>query len=567
MLKCFNFRSLPKRVTLSALCFFSAMTVSDRAWAEITSPSLFHQSPQAPSFFPRKSSQFVTQITNVSELKDVSPNDWAYQALQMLSERYGCITGYPNQTFRGDRALSRWEFAAGLNSCLNKLLTNLESASQLARNDLAILKRLQEDFKKELAPLTARVDNLESRISYLEDHNFSPTSKIFGNLLVQTDIYFSGETERGKPQVTNQYNLFLANVTSFTGKDTLLAGFASTNTTLPDVAPFNSDRNVGATREGTTYAASAGDLNNNLQIITLQYQFPIGESFSATIVPVNRYNFSTSLLPNFIPDYQLGFGPVSSFAVAPPIYLIGGGVGGSVTAELADHTLLSLTYLTPTGSLPNVPKGAPNQGVGLFGGDYIAAAQLNYNPEPGLFLQLLYQHGYFAPGNFAFNNGQTFRPGSGYVGTSLANRFDDPGILFDDASSVVSNAYGVGGYYAFNPQFSLGGWVNYIQARLLGKGDADIWTYSLQAIFPDLFREGNLGGLVVGVEPMLTGLNTSLPIADFENDTSLHIEAFYRYQIAQGFAITPFVMWITAPNQDANNQDLVIGGLRTNFSF
>ncbi|MEB3310929.1 MAG: iron uptake porin [Snowella sp.] len=543
------------------------MMASDPSLAEVSSPLVsaptLPPTPASPSPSPR----LVSQITNVSELKDVSPDDWAYQALQMLTERYGCISGYPNQTFRGDRALSRWEFAAGLNACLNKLLTNLESASQLARDDLALLKRLQEDFKKELAPLTARVDNLESRLSYLEDHNFSPTSKIFGNLIVQTDIYFSGETERGKPQVTNQYNLFLANVTSFTGRDTLLAGFAATNTTLADVAPFNSDRNVGATREGTTYAASAGDLNNNLQIITLQYQFPIGESFSATIVPVNRYNFSTSLLPNFVPDYQLGFGPVSSFAVAPPIYLIGGGVGGSVTANLAKDTLFSLTYLTPTGSLPNVPTGAPNQGVGLFAGDYIAAAQLNYNPDPGIFLQLLYQHGYFAPGNFAFNNGQTFRPGSGYVGTSLANRFDDPGILFNDASSVVSNAYGVGGYYAFNPQFSLGGWVNYIQARLLGKGDAEIWTYSLQAIFPDLFREGNLGGLVVGVEPMLTGLNTSLPIANFRNDTSLHIEAFYRYQIARGFAITPFVMWITAPNQDANNQDLVIGGLRTNFAF
>ena len=58
----------------------------------------------------------VSQITSVSELRDVTPDAWAYEALKSLVERYGCIVGYPDRTFRGDRALSRWEFAAGLNA-------------------------------------------------------------------------------------------------------------------------------------------------------------------------------------------------------------------------------------------------------------------------------------------------------------------------------------------------------------------------------------------------------------------------------------------------------------------
>ena len=33
----------------------------------------------------------MSQVTSVSELQDVSPTDWAYEALRSLVERYGCI--------------------------------------------------------------------------------------------------------------------------------------------------------------------------------------------------------------------------------------------------------------------------------------------------------------------------------------------------------------------------------------------------------------------------------------------------------------------------------------------
>jgi len=56
-----------------------------------------------------------SQVTSVSQFSDVQPTDWAFQALQSLVERYGCIAGYPNATYRGNRALTRYEFAAGLN--------------------------------------------------------------------------------------------------------------------------------------------------------------------------------------------------------------------------------------------------------------------------------------------------------------------------------------------------------------------------------------------------------------------------------------------------------------------
>jgi hypothetical protein len=61
------------------------------------------------------------QVTSVSQLSDVQPTDWTFQALQSLVERYGCIAGYPDGTFKGNRPLSRYEFAAGLNACLDRI--------------------------------------------------------------------------------------------------------------------------------------------------------------------------------------------------------------------------------------------------------------------------------------------------------------------------------------------------------------------------------------------------------------------------------------------------------------
>jgi hypothetical protein len=60
-------------------------------------------------------------VTSVSQLSDVRSTDWAFTALQSLVERYGCIAGYPDLSFRGRQAVSRYEFSAGLNACLDKI--------------------------------------------------------------------------------------------------------------------------------------------------------------------------------------------------------------------------------------------------------------------------------------------------------------------------------------------------------------------------------------------------------------------------------------------------------------
>ncbi|NJL85534.1 MAG: S-layer homology domain-containing protein [Leptolyngbyaceae cyanobacterium SM1_1_3] len=92
--------------------------------------------------------QVIAQTPSVSELSDVSPGDWAFSAVQFLIENYGCISGYPDGTFRGDRSMTRYEFAASLSACLDGLviLTNGALDGVLSPEELVTVQRLQAEY-------------------------------------------------------------------------------------------------------------------------------------------------------------------------------------------------------------------------------------------------------------------------------------------------------------------------------------------------------------------------------------------------------------------------------------
>ncbi|MDE5095026.1 MAG: iron uptake porin, partial [Trichodesmium sp. St11_bin5] len=165
------------------------------------------------------------QVTSVSQLSDVQPTDWAFQALQSLVERYGCIVGYPDGTYRGNRALTRFEFAAGVNACLDRVMELLQAAIEdtVSREDLAILQRLQEEFSAELAILRGRVDALEARAAELEANQFSTTTKLRGEVIFALVDNFEdqgkygafGDTIQDEDQTVFQYRVRLNFNTSF----------------------------------------------------------------------------------------------------------------------------------------------------------------------------------------------------------------------------------------------------------------------------------------------------------------------------------------------------------------
>ena len=99
------------------------------------------------------SGKSLEQVTSVTQFSDVYPSDWAYQALANLVETYGCVAGYPNGSFRGNRAMTRYEAAALLNACLDRITEVTDE-----------LRRLLKEFETELAILKGRVDGLEARV-------------------------------------------------------------------------------------------------------------------------------------------------------------------------------------------------------------------------------------------------------------------------------------------------------------------------------------------------------------------------------------------------------------------
>jgi hypothetical protein len=129
------------------------------------------------------------QVTSISQFSDVKPTDWAYQALSNLVDRYGCVAGYPNGTFKGGQAMTRWEAAALLNACLDRVTETTDE-----------LKRLMKEFQKELAVLRGRVDGLEARVGELEANQFSTTTKLTGQAtFVVGANTFSGSAITSRP--------------------------------------------------------------------------------------------------------------------------------------------------------------------------------------------------------------------------------------------------------------------------------------------------------------------------------------------------------------------------------
>jgi hypothetical protein len=63
----------------------------------------------------------MAQVTSVGQLTDVQPTEWSYQAISNLISRYGCVAGYPNQTFKPGQPATRGELAALVNACVDRI--------------------------------------------------------------------------------------------------------------------------------------------------------------------------------------------------------------------------------------------------------------------------------------------------------------------------------------------------------------------------------------------------------------------------------------------------------------
>jgi hypothetical protein len=505
----------------------------------------------------------LSQVTSVSQFSDVQPTDWAFQALQSLVERYGCIAGYPNGTYRGNRALTRYEFAAGLNACLDRVNELIATATTdlVRKEDLASLQRLQEEFSAELATLRGRVDTLEARTAELEANQFSTTTKLVGEaIFALTDAF--GETAGENNNTVFQNRVRLDLQTSFTGRDVLHTRLATGN-----ARRLNTGGNIDANRNGTIDTSElsgegfqtfnlTGDASNSNDIVLdwLAYYVPVGPAQLYVAATGGVHSDYAATNNPYFEDYDGGNGALTTFASENPIYRIGGGAGAALNIPfgrgggILKPSSLTIGYL---GSEANSPNG----GSGIFEGNYAALGQLNFNLGERFALAATYVHGYHGAGGALFDAGGFQGQNVPVVGTPQANA-----LSATNASS--SNSYGLSAALRPSDKFSISGFVSYHDVNGFGANDNfEAWSYGAGIALPDFGKRGNVLGIFAGAQPYSRGRVAGA------NEIPYSIEGFYKYQVSNNVSITPGVIYLTSPGQNSNNDDAIIGTLRTTFTF
>ncbi|ARV58694.1 S-layer protein [Nostocales cyanobacterium HT-58-2] len=533
-----------------------------------------------------QASNTVAQVTSVSQLSDVQPTDWAAQALQSLVERYGCIAGYPNGTYRGNRAMTRYEFAAGLNACLDRVneLIATGTSDLVTKEDLATLQKLQEEFATELATLRGRVDALEAHTAELEANQFSTTTKLSGEVIFAGIGATGGAPGRDDPNIILVNRVRLNLNTSFTGKDLLITGLQSHNF-LGGVSGSGSLQESLGLASSQGFSASSARVGfepqfpgvdvktltttgaNDLELYKLLYIFPVADKltlFAGTAAEVS------DAFPAVTPFAGEGQEAISRFAGLNPVLRVSGGTSGSGLASAAGFIFniskqvdLRALYGSVNANIPSsaadVSPGVSGTplGAGVFGGSSVVAAQLTVKPTSYLDIALNYANSYHE---------------INILGTGLTS--SDIGALAGVPLGipVKLNSFGGTVTWRLSPKVALSGYgaaifVDDSSGRVDASTTFTSWMAGVH--FNDLFKEGNNAGILFGQPLYRTSADGDARLADAGVNRAVpyHLEAYYRFKLNDNISITPGAFVLFNPEGDSRNDTTTVGVLRTTFTF
>ena len=516
------------------------------------------------------------QVTSITQFSDVYPTDWAYQALSNLIERYGCVAGYPNGTYRGNRAMTRFEAAGLVNACLDRVTEVTDE-----------LKRLMKEFEKELAILKGRVDGLEARVGELESTQFSTTTKLKGQAtFVIGANSFGGNAEQGLTDVTTSqffqrsngatvldddgiasfrsgglgtkrataaaatsgatsfnYDLRLFLDTSFTGKDLLRTMLRAGNF---GNSAFNGSGYVGLDAMETAFEEGSGA--NSVGVNRLWYQFPIGDSFTATVGGLVRQDDMLAVWPSAYPaDTVIDF---FTYAGAPATYNLGLGQGAGISWESDDFSI-SANYLSTNGFLSDPNAG----GIATDGAGSNGTVQIAYAPQ---------NWGLAAAYNYTSLNAGTLYAGNG---TPLATSFTSNG----NNSSVGLSAWWSPEEAGWIPSISAGWGYNSItdgdDTLVFRSATTQSWDVGLQ--WADAFLKGNTLGMAVGQPTFVTNVeyrNEFEDASDFVADGNYAWEWWYQFQVTDNISVTPAIYYLSRPYGHLTNGQVTAGSRNDTFN-
>ena len=476
------------------------------------------------------------QVTSISQFSDVQPTDWAYQALSNLVERYGCVAGYPNGTFQGRKAMTRFEAAALLNACLDRVT---EVTDQL--------KKLMKEFEKELAILKGRVDGLEARVGTLEANQFSTTTKLHGSTYwVMGANSFGGNYAGGgtgasatEGGTTFNYDLRLDLDTSFTGKDLLRTRLRAGNF---GASGFSGNGLVGLNALEVSFEAPAGP--NIVAIDRLFYQFPLGSGFTFTGGPRVRQDDMLAMWPSAYPaDTILD---VFTYAGAPGAYSLNLGGGAGIWWQKNGFSI-SANYVSANANVGQ-PGAITAGGVTTAGGGILTSGAASSST-----VQVGYAGSNWGAA-FAYTYSQRGASIYGGNATPLA-------LLASTSGTGTSNNYGLSAYWSpktagIIPSISAGwGYSSYdaantpagttftatgLETSASGITAAQNWYVGLQ--WADAFVKGNSLGMAVGQPTFVTAMNSGTP-----QDAGYAWEWWYKFQVTDHISVTPAIFYLSNP--------------------
>lgn len=558
---------------------------------------------------PVEQDNAMAQVTSVSQLSDVQPTDWAFQALQSLVERYGCIAGYPDGTYRGNRALTRYEFAAGLNACLDRVNELIATATTglVTKEDLIAIAQLREQFAAELATLKGRIDVLEANTAELEANQFSTTTKLSGLVWANVTGAFAGDdvliesTElappasfggvvarraardavTGRPVVatrTEDPNVTLSNLvwlsfnTSFTGKDSLVVQLAAGN----GDSPANQFTSAGLYNTfGVPFfdqTAGIQGLGNTVVIRELFYQFPIADTLQLVVgTRVNWYRYFDNNAFTFILNGANSFDSNSSTLLNS----IDRGSGGVAIWQPSKQFRLAVGYLGEndeflSNSIAPGFNTSSDPNFGLFGGNYTATAEATFSPSDRLNLRFLY------------NRART-QAINGVVGGAISDStyqgVADDGVsaVFDPVTGQVADGgldNSMADVFEFNfdwliaRSFGIFGRYTYASTNLKPINQ-DINAQAIQAgvAFPNLGKEGALLTLSYIIPFSILDGRQYLVSGGGDGGIQYEFEANYFYPLTDNIALVPAFYLIANPNNFSTNPNIYVANLRAQFSF
>jgi hypothetical protein len=485
-----------------SLAGLSTLTSMLPVWAQDLAPINQDQLNQLPADQPSadQTDEPMTEVRSVSELSDVRPGDWAFQAVQALVERYGVLSGYPDGTFRGNRPMTRYEFASALRAVVIRVEEQLSSGDLggTVQQDVSTIRRLINSYGRDLEDLRSRLDNITARNTALEQQQFSTTTKFNGRI----DLALTDGTD-GNLTVVNRTRLDF--LTSFQGTDRLVTQLEAGNGQDTIANAHNRRQNLLGT---TGILADGGGLESagatsNIKLRKLYYAFRPAENLEVAVgsnIPpsdfVDRNSFANQSGQNF----------ASSFFANNPLIVQNeldrfGGAGAAVAWNVRNNLTLRALY---------AGADASNPSSGLFKDRYQATLEAEYAvPNQPISVRLQYTHGDI--------NGTQVDAAGINAEWAIQRRYGVFGIF---------GRLGIGRYQGFN---------SFVGEDL----DLNPKTWVLGLSIQNFLVPGSKAGIAVG-QPFVT--------SKLGNATQTNIETFFGLALSEHINFSPSLILVTNPN-------------------